>query len=347
MSTANRDSESPQNSPAPKTARGVMNCRPCQIRKIKCDRALPACGVCHLYQRSCFYEGVPKKRGPKKESLSALIKRIDGLEELLKSDKTPTPPGTDIINTDFAEPHVFGGGISEPCGSASSDISPFSNFRGNNFEASSFSERPGKGPSSHVSGETYAAWAQREIDPCEVSLDSCQALLLLVAAFAAMGDGKRAYVVLSQAVGMAMTLELYSQPSDGVHDDPTKRVFWTCYIMNTFVSTWLERPSLMDDSLIKADIQSSRQPSHSGWGTSNDFVAIPNNDFRRFSASPKEPIDEIQKLVWMAQILSEANRYLLLSDTASQAAYCQRHKILHDLDVWASSIGSSPFYRYA
>ncbi|KAJ0363840.1 hypothetical protein COL154_005409 [Colletotrichum chrysophilum] len=116
MSTANRDSESPQNSPAPKTARGVMNCRPCQIRKV---------------------EGVPKKRGPKKESLSALIKRIDGLEELLKSDKTPTPPGTDIINTDFAEPHVFGGGISEPCGSASSDISPFSNFRGNNFEASS------------------------------------------------------------------------------------------------------------------------------------------------------------------------------------------------------------------
>ncbi|KAL3300136.1 fungal specific transcription factor, partial [Colletotrichum asianum] len=340
--------------------------------------------------------GVPKKRGPKKESLSALIKRIDGLEELLKSDKTPTPPGTDIINTDFAEPHVFGGGISEPCGSASSDISPFSNFRGNNFEANSdvsatinadglvdvyftkfhrnpydildefttrqrlkanqlprsvlyaicavatgFSERPGKGPSSHVSGETYAAWAQREIDPCEVSLDSCQALLLLVTAFAAMGDGKRAYVVLSQAVGMAMTLELYSQPSDGVHDDTTKRVFWTCYIMNTFVSTWLERPSLMDDSLIKADIQSSRQPSHSGWGTSNDFVTIPNNDFRRFSASPKEPIDEIQKLVWMAQILSEANRYLLLSDTVSQAAYCQRHKILHDLDVWASSIGSS------
>ncbi|CAI0644640.1 unnamed protein product [Colletotrichum noveboracense] len=128
MSTANRDSESPQNSPAPKTARGVMNCRPCQIRKV--EHYLPA-------ESATSTNGLASTRGPKKESLSALIKRIDGLEELLKSDKTPTPPGTDIINTEFAEPHASGGGISEPCGSASSDISPFSNFRGNNFEASS------------------------------------------------------------------------------------------------------------------------------------------------------------------------------------------------------------------
>ncbi|KAH0430149.1 fungal specific transcription factor [Colletotrichum camelliae] len=321
MSTANRDSESPQNSPAPKTARGVMNCRPCQIRKIKCDRALPACGVCHLYQRSCFYEGVPKKRGPKKESLSALIRRIDGLEELLKSDKTPTPPGTDIITSDFPEPQVFGSGISEPCGSASSDISPFSNFRGNNFEASS-----DVSTTINADGLVDVYFTKFHRNPYDI-LDEFTT--------------RQSHRVLRTTWERTKQSCLWGDPSDGIQDGTAKRVFWTCYIMNTFVSTWLERPSLMDDSLIKADIQSSRQSSHNGWGTSNDFVTIPNNDFRRISVSPKEPVDEIQKLVWMAQILSEANRYLLLSDTGSQAAYCQRHKILHDLDVWASSIGTS------
>lgn len=80
-------------------------------------------------------EGVPKKRGPKKESLSALIRRIDGLEELLKSEKTPTPPGTDNIVTEFNEAHSFRGSTGETCGSASSDVSPLSSLRGGNFDA--------------------------------------------------------------------------------------------------------------------------------------------------------------------------------------------------------------------
>lgn len=86
-------------------------------------------------------EGVPKKRGPKKESLSALIKRIDGLEELLKSDKTPTPPGSDAIPADFNELHVYSNNSTDPCGSASSDVSPYSAFHEGSFGANKYVER--------------------------------------------------------------------------------------------------------------------------------------------------------------------------------------------------------------
>ncbi|KAF6809149.1 fungal specific transcription factor [Colletotrichum sojae] len=375
MSTANRSSQSPQSSPAPKAQKGLMNCKPCQTRKVAHGNA----------------EGVPKKRGPKKESLSALIRRIDGLEELLKSEKTPTPPGTDNIVTEFNEAHSFRGSTGDTCGSTSSDISPLSSLRGGNFDAYSgassiinaeglvelyfknfhrnpyeildesvtrqklrsnqlprcilyaicavatgFCGRSGKAPSSHVSAETYAVWAQKEVEQA-VSLDSCKALLLLVTAHASMGNGSQAYILLSHAVGMAMALELYTQPEKhGSHtqpeDEQKKRLFWNCYIINAFVSTWLERPSLIDDSLIKADIQSTRQSYQGSWLPTNDELTMePDCD-------PRQPADALRSLVWVSQILCEGNRYLLLSDATSQAAYCQRHKILHDLDLWASDV---------
>ncbi|TDZ26388.1 putative transcriptional regulatory protein [Colletotrichum orbiculare MAFF 240422] len=403
MSTTNRNSQSPQESPAVKGSRGIMNCRPCQVRKIKCDRALPACGVCHLYQRSCFYEGVPKKRGPKKESLSALIKRIDGLEELIRSEKTPTPPGTDIVTTDFNDPRLPRGSFGDQCGSASSEISHYSSLRGGNFDANSeisatinaeglvdiyfsnshgnpyeildealtrqklkanqlaksvlygicavatgFSEKPGRGPSSHVSAETYAAWSQREVDLNEISIESCEALLLVAAAFAAMGSGKKAYVVLSQAVGMIMALELHissDKPDDTQNQpegDARRRVFWTAYVLNVFVSTWVERPSLIDDALIKADVHESRQSSQSSWLQAEDPNTNPRSERRRLPIPPQEPGNGRERLLWMVQILSDANRYLLLSDGTTQAAYCQRHKILHDLDLWLSDTDLSP-----
>ncbi|CCF33417.1 fungal specific transcription factor [Colletotrichum higginsianum] len=396
-------SQSPQNSPAPKSStRGVMNCKPCQIRKIKCDRALPACGVCQLYQRSCFYEGVPKKRGPKKESLSALIKRIDGLEELLKAEKTPTPPGSDVINTDVNGFHSYNNASFDTCGSASSEVSPcspfhegvfrtnsdfpsvinaeglvdiyFTYFHRNPYEildeeatkqklkdnqlpkpvlyalcavATRYSEQPGKGPSSHVSAETYASWAQKEMENASVSLDSCQALLLLVTAFAAMGNGSRAYNVLSQAVGTVMALELYQCSEENEDHSPPenklrKRLFWTCYIMNVFVATWLERPSLIDDAIVKATIPFSNQQSQSVWQSKNDYTSTTDTG----QLFDKDTSYGLQKLVWVAHILSDTNRYLLITDPTTQDAYGHRHKIRHDLDLWAADISRNPDYPH-
>ncbi|KAK1659941.1 fungal-specific transcription factor domain-containing protein [Colletotrichum godetiae] len=349
-------------------------------------------------------EGVPKKRGPKKESLSALIKRIDGLEELLKSDKTPTPPGSDAVPADFNELHVYSNNSAEPCGSASSDVSPYSAFHEGSFGTNNefpsiinaeglvdtyfthfhqnpyrildeevtrqklrnnkmpksllyaicavstrFSEQPSRGPSSHVSAETYASWALKHMDIGDTTIENCQALLLLVTAFAAMGNGRKAYSVLSQAVGAVLALELYEgleQPDDYNHTQSKmkKRLFWTCYVMNVFVSTWLERPSLIDDALIKTTIQSSRQISQAGWPPNNECSLTVEPE--PVSECADDPDNGLQKLVWIAHILSDANRYLLITDPTTQAAFAHRHKIRHDLDLWAAEISRNPDSLY-
>ncbi|KAK1471696.1 fungal specific transcription factor domain-containing protein [Colletotrichum tamarilloi] len=357
-----KQSQSPQDSPATKTSR----------------------------------EGVPKKRGPKKESLSALIKRIDGLEELLKSDKTPTPPGSDAIPADFNELYVYSSNNSaDPCGSASSDVSPYSAFHEGSFGANNefpfiinaeglvdtyfthfhrnpyrildeevtrqklrnnkmpksllFSEQPGRGPSSHVPAETYASWALKDIDLGDTTIENCQALLLLVTAFAAMGNGRKAYSVLSQAVGVVLALELYQGSEQ--HDDYNhtqgkmrRRLFCTCYVMNVFVSTWLERPSLIDDALVKTTIQSSRQASPAGWPPNNECSLTV--ECEPPSERADNPDNGLQKMVWVAHILSDANRYLLVTDPTTQAAFAHRHKIRHDLDQWAAEISRNPDYLY-
>ncbi|KXH30056.1 fungal specific transcription factor [Colletotrichum simmondsii] len=393
--------QSPQDSPATKTSRGVMNCKPCQVRK----------SVTSVWSLSTLsevmflcVEGVPKKRGPKKESLSALIKRIDGLEELLKSDKTPTPPGSDAIPADFNELHVYSNNSADPCGSASSDVSPYSAFHEGSFGANNefpfiinaeglvdtyfthfhrnpyrildeevtrqklrnnkmpksllyaicavstrFSEQPGRGPSSHVSAETYASWALKDIDLGDTTIENCQALLLLVTAFAAMGNGRKAYSVLSQAVGVVLALELYQESEQ--HDDYNhtqgkmrRRLFCTCYVMNVFVSTWLERPSLIDDSLVKTTIQSSRQASPAGWPPNNECSLTVECEPTSERADNLD--NGLQKMVWVAHILSDANRYLLVTDPTTQAAFAHRHKIRHDLDQWAAEISRNPDYLY-
>ncbi|KAL0767329.1 hypothetical protein CaCOL14_010179 [Colletotrichum acutatum] len=361
-------------------------------------------GCDELQAMSSPQEGVPKKRGPKKESLSALIKRIDGLEELLKSDKTPTPPGSDAIPADFNELHVYSNNSADPCGSASSDVSPYSAFHEGSFGTNNefpfiinaeglvdtyfthfhrnpyrildeevtrqklrnnkmpksllyaicavstrFSEQPGRGPSSHVSAETYVSWALKDIDIGDITIENCQALLLLVTAFAAIGNGRKSYSVLSQAVGVVLGLELYQGSEQ--HDDYNRtqskmkrRLFWTCYVMNVFVSTWLERPSLIDDALVKTTIQSSRQASPAGWPPNNECLMTV--ECETVSERADNPDNGLQKLVWVSHILSDANRYLLVTDPTTQAAFAHRHKIRHDLDQWAAEISRNPDYLY-
>ena len=67
--------------------RESMNCKSCRKRKIKCNRLRPTCEACKIFQCSCLYDAVPKKRGPKTDVLEALVKRIDGLEKKLADEK--------------------------------------------------------------------------------------------------------------------------------------------------------------------------------------------------------------------------------------------------------------------
>ncbi|KAF2662218.1 hypothetical protein K491DRAFT_710166 [Lophiostoma macrostomum CBS 122681] len=73
--------------------RESMNCKSCRKRKIKCNRTRPTCEACQVFACPCIYDAVPKKRGPKTDVLEALLKRVDGLEQRLrtegKSDSLP------------------------------------------------------------------------------------------------------------------------------------------------------------------------------------------------------------------------------------------------------------------
>ncbi|MCJ1319990.1 hypothetical protein MMC15_005326 [Xylographa vitiligo] len=61
------------------------------VRRIKCNRLRPTCEACTVFQCTCIYDAIPKKRGPKTDVLEALLKRVDGLERKLQDKNEPNP----------------------------------------------------------------------------------------------------------------------------------------------------------------------------------------------------------------------------------------------------------------
>ncbi|MCJ1283640.1 hypothetical protein MMC26_002971 [Xylographa opegraphella] len=55
-----------------------------ETSQIKCNRLRPTCEACTVFQCTCIYDAIPKKRGPKTDVLEALLKRVDGLEKKLQ-----------------------------------------------------------------------------------------------------------------------------------------------------------------------------------------------------------------------------------------------------------------------
>ncbi|RYO79283.1 hypothetical protein DL766_002086 [Monosporascus sp. MC13-8B] len=79
--------------------------------------------------------------------------------------------------------------------------------------------------------EDYAARSRSEIELDEPSIDALQALLLLVIAFTAAGKGRKAYMLMTNAVGMAIALELHREVSmhasiTAVEREMRRRLFW-------------------------------------------------------------------------------------------------------------------------
>lgn len=79
-----------------------MNCKSCRKRKIKCNRLRPTCEACRVFACPCIYDAVPKKRGPKADVLEALLKRVDGLEKRLHTEKkSESSPERDSASQDM------------------------------------------------------------------------------------------------------------------------------------------------------------------------------------------------------------------------------------------------------
>ncbi|ENH65023.1 hypothetical protein FOC1_g10001305, partial [Fusarium oxysporum f. sp. cubense race 1] len=187
-------------------------------------------------------DAVPKKRGPKADVLEALLKRVDALEAKLreKGEDDVSLANSNLPGTGEEEASENGSQVSEVGESTTkratvdaraspgdtASLSPHTPIARDlslppaqaevlldTYFARHTTDPCGYQAAANLS-EDLAARARREINTDEPFLDSLQALLLLVSAFTATEKGKKAYMLMTSATGMAMALEIHKE-TDG------------------------------------------------------------------------------------------------------------------------------------
>ncbi|KLU92081.1 hypothetical protein MAPG_11028 [Magnaporthiopsis poae ATCC 64411] len=397
--------------------RESMNCKSCRKRKIKCNRLRPSCEACQVFQCPCIYDAVPKKRGPKTDVLEALLKRVDGLEQRLKDQKSTDPGAAAAVAAEIAalgsaanevsqrasapvaatsaddksRPDTAttsrAGDVQEPAiysPSASSEPSPtgpvpvdalldtyFSRFHGKPYHildessirqrllvnqipsflahaiyavAARYTPHPSGFQSAVHLSEEYALRARTEIDTDEPSIDALQALLLTATAFTAMGRGRKAYMLLTSGIGMAMALELHREvdpnaPMPPAEREMRRRLFWSCFLMDRFMACGSKRPSLISNRVISTRLPSWSPGPHSLPVEGEFFVSGSNLHY--FQGSGKRSQGSSGMLIDISRILGITNRYLAAGGVKGDThfpwhALSSLSKIRQDLDIWAS-----------
>ncbi|CAG8978428.1 hypothetical protein HYALB_00013246 [Hymenoscyphus albidus] len=194
------------------------------------------------------------------------------------------------------------------------------------------------------SSEEYALRSRSELDTDDPSIESLQSLLLLVMAFTAAGRGKKAYMMLVSAMGMAVALELHREFErrsgfTPVEKEMRRRLFWTCYVMDRFTTCGSKRPSLLADKSVLV-----RLPS---WSPSLGSLAIEGEFFQNGSnlqyhgGSGKKCQGSSGMLIDIVRILGITNRYLAAGGVKGDSHFpwhslSNLSKIRQELDVWAS-----------
>ncbi|KAI1850220.1 hypothetical protein JX266_004078 [Neoarthrinium moseri] len=192
--------------------------------------------------------------------------------------------------------------------------------------------------------EEYASQSRREIDTDEPSVDALQALLLLVTAFTAAGKGKKAYMLLTNAVGMAMALELHREVEQNARITPVeremrRRLFWTCYLLDRFMACGSKRPSLVGDKTILLRLP-YWSPSPAALPIEGEFFQSDSN-LQNFQGSGRKCQGSSGMLIDISRILGITNRYLAAGGVKGDSHFpwhslSNLSKIRQHLDVWAS-----------
>ncbi|ROT41439.1 hypothetical protein SODALDRAFT_119469 [Sodiomyces alkalinus F11] len=203
-------------------------------------------------------------------------------------------------------------------------------------------------PSGHQAAvklsEDYAARSRAEIDTDEPSIDALQALLLLVLAFTASGRGKKAYMLMSNAVGMSIALETHREVDSHTRVTPVERemrrmLFWTCYLLDRFMACGSKRPSLLGDRSILLRLP-CWSPNRSALPIEGEFFQAASN-LQYLEGSGKKSQGSTSMLIDIARILGITNRYLAAGGVKGDSHFpwhslSNLSKIRHDLDIWAS-----------
>ncbi|TGO78989.1 hypothetical protein BELL_0047g00120 [Botrytis elliptica] len=186
--------------------------------------------------------------------------------------------------------------------------------------------------------EDYAHRARTEVDIDEPSIDNLQALLLLGISYTASGRGKKAYMMLANAVGMAVALELHRELDQNIRISPVetelrRRLFWTCYLIDRFTACGSKRPSLIADKSIVL-----RLPS---WSPNPAALPVEGEFFQSGSnlhfGNGKKSQGSTGMLIDIVRILGITNRYLAAGGDSHFPWHSLSNlsKIRQDLDIWA------------
>ncbi|KXJ95065.1 fungal-specific transcription factor domain-domain-containing protein, partial [Microdochium bolleyi] len=210
--------------------------------------------------------------------------------------------------------------------------------------AARYAPHPHGGTAAVKLSERYAAQSRMEIDSDEPSMDSLQAMLLLVTAFTAAGRGRKAYMLMSMAVGMAIALELHREVDADSRitlpeRETRRRIFWTCYLLDRFMACGSKRPCLISDKTILL-----RLPC---WTPVGSHVAVEGEFFQRGSnlhylqGSGKKSQGSSGMLIDISRILGVTNQYLAAGGIKGDSHFpwhslSHLSKIRQDLDIWAS-----------
>ncbi|KAF2967633.1 hypothetical protein GQX73_g5930 [Xylaria multiplex] len=192
--------------------------------------------------------------------------------------------------------------------------------------------------------EDFASMSRKEIDIDEPTIDTLQTLLLLVIAYIASGKGKKAYMLLTNAIGMAMALELHREadpnaPIAPLEREMRRRLFWSCYLLDKFMSCGSKRPCLIGDKTIFLRLP-CWFPTPGGLPVEGEFFQSGSNLYslqgggRKFQGGSAMLID-------ISRILGVTNRYLAAGGVKGDSHFpwhtlSSLSKIRQDLDIWAS-----------
>ncbi|TGJ81665.1 hypothetical protein E0Z10_g7106 [Xylaria hypoxylon] len=192
--------------------------------------------------------------------------------------------------------------------------------------------------------EDFASMSRKEIDIDELTIDTLQTLLLLVVAYVAAGKGKKAYMLLTNAIGMAMALELHREadpnaPIPPLEREMRRRLFWSCYLLDRFMACGSKRPCLIGDKTISLRLP-CWFPTPGGLPVEGEFFQSGSNLYslqgggRKFQGGSAMLID-------ISRILGVTNRYLAAGGVKGDSHFpwhtlSSLSKIRQDLDIWAS-----------
>ncbi|OGM44365.1 Zn(II)2Cys6 transcription factor [Aspergillus bombycis] len=187
-------------------------------------------------------------------------------------------------------------------------------------------------------GLDYARQARRLVDIDDPSIEGLQTLLLLSQTFFAYGYGRKAYMALSNAVAMVLALDLYRElpaqsPSRSAEREMRRRLFWTAYTMDRFLTCGSKRPCLIADHSIVLRLPSTG-PEAGEW-----FNPVGPNI--QFTSDRRKGPGAATLLVDITRILGVTHRYLAAGGVKGDShfpwhALSNLSKIRQELDIWAA-----------